>query len=98
VPSADSSLGVATEPAGPNFGWDVNETLEDLFGMKNTRSSSFVAMVDTVLGLIRDGRTDSKEFISLGEEIVKISGNLPKHDPMLPISLAIRNLLPMKVA
>lgn len=98
VPSADSSIGIATEPLVENFGWDVNETLEALFGMKSTRSSSFVAMVDTVLGLIRDGKTDSKEFISLGGEIVKISKNLPKNDPMLPISLAIRNLLPGKLA
>jgi energy-coupling factor transporter ATP-binding protein EcfA2 len=71
------------------YGWDAREALESLFDMDTTRTTSFVAISDRALALIRDGHTATNEFSSLVEEITKIAKHLPENDPMAAIANAI---------
>lgn len=92
-PKAESKFGVASEALTQNFGWGVRETLELLFDMQTTRGSGFVEMVDTVLGMIRDKETKSKQFELLATSIIDASRNLPDNDPVLQIARAIEKIV-----
>lgn len=75
------------------FGMNADNVLSEQFGLRSARSAQAVDVIQRCLTLIASAQEDGEEFLSAGNEFIKLDLQLTENDPLFKTAQTIKTII-----